>query len=80
MLNTLYNSMQNQPEMSKATFSVKSEWNGGFGVTSSSKGFRIGIERNTEYTMQYDFPDQISGEGRGTTGKVIIHLSKVLLL
>ena len=62
--------MQNQPEMAKATFSVKSEWNGGFSVTSSSKGFRIGgqnIERNTEYRTQYDFPNQLSGEGRGPT-------------
>ena len=59
ILNTVFNSMRNQPEMAKATFSVKSEWNGGFSVTSSSKGFRIGgqnIERNTEYKAQYDFP------------------------
>jgi uncharacterized OsmC-like protein len=70
ILNTVFNSMQNQPEMAKATFSVKSEWNGGFSVTSSSKGFRIGgqnIERNTEYKAQYDFPDQLSGEGKGPT-------------
>ena len=70
ILNTVYNSMQDQPEMAKATFSVKSEWNGGFSVTSSSKGFRIGgqnIERNAEYKMQYDFPNQLSGEGRGLT-------------
>jgi uncharacterized OsmC-like protein len=72
VLNTVYNSMQNQPEMAKATFSVKSEWNGGFSVTSTaSKGFRIGsqnIERNTdEYKMQYDFPNQFSGEGTGPT-------------
>jgi uncharacterized OsmC-like protein len=62
--------MQNQPEMAKATFYVKSEWNGGFSVTSSSKGFRVGgqnIERDTEYIMQYDFPNQFSGEGRGLT-------------
>ena len=35
-----------------------------------SKGFRIGsqnIERNTEYRMQYDFPNQLLGEGRGPT-------------
>ena len=31
--------MKNQPEMAKATFSVKSEWNGGFGVTSDAKIF-----------------------------------------
>src|ERR687888_2807984 len=70
ILNAVYNSIQNHPEMSKATFSVKSEWNGGFSVTSSSKDFRIGgqnIERNTEYKMQYDFPNQLSGEGRGLT-------------
>ena len=70
ILNTVYDSMQNQPEMAKATFSVKSEWNGGFSVTSSSKGFRIGsqnIERNSEYKMQYDFPNQLSEEGRGLT-------------
>jgi uncharacterized OsmC-like protein len=70
ILNTVFNSMRNQPEMAKATFSVKSEWNGGFSVTSSSKGFRIGgqnIERNTEYKAQYDFPDQLSGEGKGST-------------
>ena len=71
VLNTVYNSMQNQPEMAKATFSVKSQWNGGFSVTSTaSKGFRIGgqnIERNTEYKMQHDFPNQMSGEGRGPT-------------
>jgi uncharacterized OsmC-like protein len=62
--------MRNQPEMAKVTFSVKSEWNGGFSVTSSSKAFRIGgqnIDRNTEYRMQYDFPDQLSGEGWGPT-------------
>ena len=70
ILNTVYNSLQNQPEMAKVTFSVKSEWNGGFSVTSRSQGFRIGgqnIERNSEYKMQYDFPNQLSGEGKGLT-------------
>jgi uncharacterized OsmC-like protein len=70
-LNTVYDAMQNQPEMAKTTFYVKSEWNGGFSVTSTSKGFRIGgqnIERNSEYNkMQYDFPNQLSGQGRGLT-------------
>ena len=28
VLNTVYDSIRNQPEMAKATFSVKSEWNG----------------------------------------------------
>lgn len=62
--------MPNRPEMARVTFSVESEWNGGFSITSSSKDFRIGgqnIERNTKYRMQYDFPNQISGEGRGPT-------------
>jgi uncharacterized OsmC-like protein len=71
MLNTVYNSLQNQPEMAKATFYVKSEWNGGFSVTSASKGFRVGaqnVERNPEeYKMQYDFPNQMSGQGKGLT-------------
>jgi uncharacterized OsmC-like protein len=68
VLNTVYNAMQNQPEMAKATFSAKSEWNGGFSVTSRSKDFRIGsqnVERNTEYKMQYDLP--LSGEENGLT-------------
>ena len=70
ILNTAFDSIRNKPEMSKVTFSVKSEWNGGFSVTSSSKGFRMGsqnIERNTEYKMQYDYPNQLAGEGRGPT-------------
>ncbi len=70
ILNTALDSMQNKPELSKVTFSVKSEWNGGFSVTSSAKGFRMGsqnIERNTEYKMQYDYPNQLAGEGRGPT-------------
>jgi uncharacterized OsmC-like protein len=71
ILNTVFESMRNHPDMAKATFSVKSEWNGGFSVaTTASKGFRMGgqnIQRNTEYNAQYDFPNQLSGEGRGPT-------------
>ena len=52
ILNTVFESMRNHPGMAKATFSVKSEWNGGFSVaTTASKGFRMGgqnIQRNTE--------------------------------
>ena len=70
-LSTFFSSMQNQPEMTKVTFSVNSEWNGGFSVgATASKVFRIGdqnIERNTEYKTQYDFPAQLSGEGQGPT-------------
>ena len=57
ILNTVFESMQNRPEMAKVTFSVKSEWNDGFSVTSTSKRFHIGgqnMERNTEYKAQYD--------------------------
>jgi uncharacterized OsmC-like protein len=70
-LSTVFSSMQNQPEMAKVTFSVKSQWNGGFSVgMTASKGFRVGgqnIERNTEYKAQYDFPVQMAGEGCGPT-------------
>ena len=63
--------MQNQPEMAKVTFSVKSQWNGVFSVrATAAKGFRVGgqnIERNTEYKSQYDFPSQLSGEGHSPT-------------
>ena len=70
ILNTAFESMRNFPERAKVTFSAKSEWNGGFSVTTTSKDFRMGgqnIERNTEYKMQYDYPNQFSGKGRGPT-------------
>jgi uncharacterized OsmC-like protein len=60
-----------ETEMAKVTFSVKSQWIGGFSVgATAAKGFRIGgqnIERNTEYKTQYDFSSQLSGEGHGPT-------------
>ena len=37
-LNTVFSSLQKQPEMAKVAFSARSEWNGGFSVTSTSKG------------------------------------------
>jgi len=70
ILNTAFDSMRNFPERAKVTFSARSEWNGGFSVTTTSKDFRMGgqnIERDTEYKMQYDFPNQFSGQGRGPT-------------
>lgn len=70
ILNTAFNSMRNVPERAKVTFSAKSEWNGGFSVTTTSKDFLMGgqkIERNSEYKMQYDYPNQFSGSGRGPT-------------
>ena len=67
MLKTMYESLQNNPSaMTTTTFYVKSNWNGGLGVTSSSKNFSLGgrtMERNAEYKMDYDFPIQFSGEG-----------------
>jgi len=60
ILKTVYESLQNKPsEMTKATFYVNSKWNGGYGVTSSSKNFILGgktMERNIEYKIEYDFP------------------------
>jgi uncharacterized OsmC-like protein len=70
LLNSAFNMMKNQPEMAKAMFSVKSEWNGGFRVTSRCKDFRMGgktIQRINEHKMVYDFPEQMSGEGQGAT-------------
>ncbi|HSA74521.1 MAG TPA: hypothetical protein VLD84_11265 [Nitrososphaeraceae archaeon] len=42
VLNKALDSMQNVPERAKVTFSAKSEWNGGFSVTTTSKDFLIG--------------------------------------
>jgi uncharacterized OsmC-like protein len=71
ILSTVFDSIKNQPKMAKATFSVKTQWNGnGFSVTSSCKDFRIGdqvVQRNKGYTMVYDFAEQFSGEGNGPT-------------
>jgi hypothetical protein len=70
VLGGVLDSIKNQPAMAKATFSVKSEWDGGFSVTSTCKHFRIGgqiIQRKNGYTMVHDFPEQFSGEGRGPT-------------
>jgi hypothetical protein len=70
MINTAIETMRNNTEMAKVTFSVRSEWNGGFSVMSTSKDFRLGgqnVVRNTEYKMQYDFPVQLLGDGKGPT-------------
>ncbi len=70
VLGSVFSSIQSHPEMAKATFSVRSEWNGGFTVTSSCKDFRIGtqmVERKKAYTVVHDFPEQFSGEGKGPT-------------
>jgi uncharacterized OsmC-like protein len=70
VLGSVFSSIQNSPEKAKATFSVRSEWNGGFAVVSSCKDFQIGnqkVERKKAYTMVHDFPEQFSGEGKGPT-------------
>lgn len=70
VLSSVFNSIQNNPEQAKATFSVRTEWNGGFTVASSCKDFRIGtqtVERKNAYKMVQDFPEQFSGQGKGPT-------------
>ena len=52
---SMFNSIKSQPEMAKATFTVKSEWNGGVNVTTRSKDFHLGdknMERSKS-TSQY---------------------------
>jgi hypothetical protein len=77
-LGSLMNTLVEKPDISKATFFVKTEWNdkqeedggGGFCVRSSMRDFEIGgqtIQRNSSYTMLFDFPEQFSGEGKGPT-------------
>lgn len=70
VLGSVFSSIQNSPEKAKATFSVRTEWNGGFTVVSSCKDFQIGnqkVERKNAYTIIQDFPVQFSGEGKGPT-------------
>jgi uncharacterized OsmC-like protein len=70
ILNSAFDSMRKFPERAKVTFSAKSHWNGGFSVTTSCKDFLMGgqnMERNSEYKMQYDYPNQFSGKGQGPT-------------
>ncbi|HET7148560.1 MAG TPA: OsmC family protein [Candidatus Nitrosopolaris sp.] len=74
-LGSLMNTLKANPDASKATFFVKTEWNikeegGGFCVRSSAKNFEIcgqSIQRNSSYTTLFDFPPQFSGEGKGPT-------------
>ena len=75
-LGSLMNTLKTITDASKATFFVKTEWNGkeegggGFCVRSSTKNFEIGgqsIQRNSSYTTIIDFPPEFSGEGKGPT-------------
>lgn len=70
VLSSMFNSIKSQPEMAKATFTVKSEWNGGVNVTTRSKDFHLGdknMERSKEHVSIYDFPGQIAGQDLGPT-------------
>jgi uncharacterized OsmC-like protein len=75
-LGSLMNTLIEKPDISRATFFVRTEWSskeeegGGFCVRSSIKDFEIGgqsIQRGSSYTMLFDFPPQFSGEGKGPT-------------
>jgi hypothetical protein len=62
-LNSMFNAIKKQPEMARATFTVKSEWNSGVNVTTRSKDFRLGdkiMERGNEHVTVYDFPVKIA--------------------
>jgi uncharacterized OsmC-like protein len=70
VLSSMFNSIKSQPEMAKATFTVKSEWNGGGNVTTRSKDFHLGgknMERNKEHVSTYDLPGQMAGQDLGPT-------------
>ena len=73
-LGNLMNTLMEKPDTSKATFFVKTEWNGmkedgdGFCVRTSCKDFQIGsqsVQRNNSYNMIFDYPQAFSGEGKG---------------
>lgn len=70
VLGTMVSNMKNQPEVAKATFSVKSEWNGGFQVKSSCKSIKMGsneVTRENISQMIHDFPSLLSGDDNGPT-------------
>lgn len=70
VLGSVFDSLKNQPEAAKATFSVRTEWSSGFAVKSTCKDPRIGnntITRGKEFAMVCDFPEQLSGEAKGPT-------------
>jgi hypothetical protein len=70
-LSTVFSSLQNHPEMAKVSFSIRSEWNGGFGVgVSASKGFRAGgqnIERNSDREIGKRFSPAFDTLTNGTS-------------
>jgi uncharacterized OsmC-like protein len=73
-LGILMSTLKEKPNTSKATFFVKTEWNGkkdggdGFCVRTSCKDFQIGdqsVQRNNSYNMVFDYPPEFLGEGKG---------------
>jgi uncharacterized OsmC-like protein len=70
VLSTMVSNIKNQPEMAKAKFSVKSEWEGGFQVKSNCKSIKMGtneVARENIREMIHDFPTQFSGDNNGST-------------
>ncbi|MGI0013908.1 MAG: OsmC family protein [Nitrososphaera sp.] len=70
-LGSFIENVKSNPDMAKATFSVKTAWEGtGFKVISTGKDFRIGghqIQRDNGFTLQSDFPQQMGGRNEGPT-------------
>ena len=70
VLSGLVSNMKDQPEMAKATFSLISEWSGGFRVKSNSKSIKMGsneVARESISQIIHDFPTQFSGGNNGPT-------------
>jgi hypothetical protein len=70
VLGSVFTSIQNNHVMTKAIFSVRTEWNGRFTAVSSCKDFRIrnqSMEGKNDYAIIHDFPNQFSVEGKRPT-------------
>ncbi|MCI0557660.1 MAG: OsmC family protein [Nitrososphaera sp.] len=71
VLGAVMESIKNNPDTARITFSVKTEWDGdGFKITSTGKDFRIGgqqIQRTNGFTLKHDFPEQMGGRSEGPT-------------
>lgn len=70
ILGMMLENIKKQPEMAKATFSVRSEWNRGFRIKSKCKPIKMGTNeasRTNINTIVHDFPPQFSGKDSGPT-------------
>jgi uncharacterized OsmC-like protein len=70
VLGGLVSNIKDQPEMAKASFSLISEWNGGFRVKSNSKSIKMGSNEVTRESISqiiHGFPTQFSGGNIGPT-------------